>query len=492
VVFFWKRRTHRTDKQQRIVILGAGFAGVYTALRLDKTLARDPDIEVVLVSRDNFLLFTPMLHEVATGEIGPTDIVNPLRKLLQCVDLFIGEVESIDLLGKTVTVSHGDGHHHHQLVYDQLVLALGASTNFFNLPGLQERALTMKSLGDAIHLRNHIIKNLEEADFECRTDLRESLLTIVVAGAGFAGVETIGGLNDFVRESLPFYPHLKEDMLRLVIVDAGPAVLPELSPKLGAYARKKLARRKIEIVLNTKVESVSDQYVKLSNGATIRTNTLIWTGGNAPHPLLSTLPCQKERGRPLTNEFLEVPEWPGVWAAGDCAVIPDPRTGKPYPPTAQHALRQGNVLARNLEAAIRGGTKRPFVFSMLGQLAAIGRRTGVASILGLNFSGFLAWFLWRTIYLSKLPRLEKKIRVALNWTLDLFFSKDLVRFSTAGALTGAQPHGAGSGPGATEHSTERRGPVDTSLAGSATCQLLAVHSTGVPDVRDLAEDGGMA
>jgi NADH dehydrogenase len=242
-------------------------------------------------------------------------------------------------------------------------------------------------------------------------------------------------------------------------VDAGPAVLHELSPKLGAYAQKKLAGRKIEILLSTKVESVTDQEVKLSNGTSIRTNTLIWTGGNAPHPLLSTLPCQKERGRPVVNDFLEIPEWPGVWAVGDCAAIRDPRSGKLYPPTAQHALRQGKVLARNLRATIRGGAKKPFVFSMLGQLAAIGKRTGVANILGLNFSGFVAWFLWRTIYLSKLPRLEKKIRVALNWTLDLFFSKDLVRFSTARAPAIAQQHGAECFASATGDSAERQGQL---------------------------------
>ena len=460
--FFWKRRKETKDKRQRIVILGGGFAGVCAALRLEKTLARDPGVEVLLISRENFLLFTPMLHEVATGELAPTDIVNPLRKLLRRVRLFLGEVESIDLPGKSVMVSHGDSRHHHELTYDHLVLALGASTNFFNLPGLQERSLTMRSLGDALRLRNHLIKNLEEADFECCADLREALLTVVVAGAGFAGVETIGGLNDFVRESLKFYPQLEEEMLRFVLVDAGPAVLPELSPKLGSYAQKKLARRKIEIVLNAKVESVSDEGVKLSNGATIKTNTLIWTGGNAPHPLLTTLPCQKERGRPLVNEFLEVPEWPGVWAAGDCAAIRDPRTEKLYPPTAQHALRQGKVLAHNLEAAIRGGTRKPFVFSMLGQLAAIGRRTGVANILGLNFSGFIAWFLWRTIYLSKLPRLEKKIRVALNWTLDLLFSKDLVRFSTVRAPAVAQHHGTENVPGMADVPAERQGQLTRS------------------------------
>jgi NADH:ubiquinone reductase (H+-translocating) len=455
-VFFFRNRSKRTtDARQRIVILGAGFAGVHTALRLEKTLARNPDIEIVLVSRENFLLFTPMLHEVVTGELAPTDIVNSLHKLLRRVCLFLGEVESIDLAGRSVTVSHGDGRHRHDLSYDHLVLALGASTNFFNLPGLEQRALTMKSLGDALHLRNHIINNLEQADFECCAEFRESLLTIVVAGAGFAGVETIGGLNDFVRESLKFYSHLKEEMLRFVLVDAGPAVLPELSPELGAFAQEKLARRKIEILLNTRVESVSDQGVKLSPGTTIKTNTLIWAGGNGPHPLLTTLPCQKERGRPVVNEFLEVPEWPGVWAVGDCAAIRDPRTAKLYPPTAQHALRQGRVLALNLRAAIGGGTKKPFVFSMLGQLAAIGKRTGVANILGLNFSGFIAWFLWRTIYLSKLPRLEKKVRVALNWTLDLFFSKDLVEFSAPHPFVAAPQHGAACVPGAAQISIQR-------------------------------------
>jgi NADH dehydrogenase len=272
----------------------------------------------------------------------------------------------------------------------------------------------------------------------------------VVAGAGFAGVETIGGLTDFVREALTFYRHLGEDMLRFVLVDAGPVVLPELSPKLAAYTQKKLARRKIEIMLNTRVESASDQGVKLSNGSPIKTNTLIWAGGNAPHTLLTTLPCQKERGRPLVNEFLEVPEWPGVWAVGDCAAIRDPRTAKLYPPTAQHALRQGRVLALNLRAAMCGGAKKPFVYSMLGQLAAIGKRTGVANILGLNFSGFIAWVLWRTIYLSKLPRLEKKVRVALKWILGLFFSKDIIHYSPARALAVPHQHEAANGPGAAQ------------------------------------------
>ncbi len=256
------------------------------------------------------------------------------------------------------------------------------------------------------------------------------LLTFVVAGGGFAGVETMAAINDFAREALKFYPHLREDQLRMVLVHPGDVILPELGPKLGAYAQRKLAERKVDIRTNTKIIGAGPREVTLDDGSRLLTNTLVWTSGTSPHPLLACLSCQKERGRITVNACLEVPEWPGVWALGDCACVPDPRTGMPYPPTAQHAIRQGKVLAQNITAAVRGGAKRPFEFRTLGLLAAIGRRTGVANILGVNFSGFAAWWLWRTIYLSKLPRLEKKVRVALDWTLDLIFSKDIVQFLT--------------------------------------------------------------
>jgi NADH dehydrogenase len=422
--------------KQRILILGGGFGGLYAALEMEKGLARDPEVEVTLVNRDNFFLFTPMLHEVAASDLDITNIVNPLRKMLRHVKFFQGNVERIDMAAKRVIVSHGiEDFHPHELNYDHLLLALGSITNFFNLRGLKERALTMKTLGDAIYLRNRLIQHLEEADFECCPAVREPLLTFVVAGGGFAGVETIAGINDFLRDALRFYPHLREEMLRVVLVEFAPAILPELGEKLGSYARKKLAERKVEFRLNTKVMGMSDDGIELSDGTTIKTKTLIWTAGTSPNPLLESLPCKKERGRILVNEYMEVPDWPGVWALGDCAVVPDRKAGKPYPPTAQHALRQGKVLAQNIEAVIRGGSKRPFVFSTIGQLAAIGRRTGVARIMGINFSGFIAWLLWRTIYLSKLPRFEKKVRVALDWALDLLFSKDLVQFMTLRAAT---------------------------------------------------------
>jgi NADH dehydrogenase len=251
-------------------------------------------------------------------------------------------------------------------------------------------------------------------------------------------VETIAAVNDFAREALAFYPQLSADTLRMVLVHPGPVILPELSPKLGAYAQQKLAQRHVDIRVNTRVTGVSEHGVALSDGTTIPSHTLVWTAGTSPHPLLETLPCPKERGRLLVNEYMAVPEWPGVWALGDCALVPDRQSGHYYPPTAQHALREGKVVAQNLTAALRGGRQKPFVFATIGQLAAIGRRTGVASILGVNFSGFLAWWLWRTIYLSKLPRFEKKVRVALDWTLDLLFSKDIVQFTTVRAPTVSQ------------------------------------------------------
>lgn len=413
----------------KILILGGGFGGMYAALRLEKTLARDADIEVTIVSRDNFFLFTPMLHEVAASDLEVTDIVTPLRAMLRRVKFFAGEVESIDLAAKRVTVSHGYEQHDHELEYDYLLIALGSTTNFFMLPGVEEQAVTMKSLGDAIHLRNLIISHMEEADAECPGGSND-LMTFVVAGGGFAGVETIGAVNDAVRDSVRRYPRISPESIRMVVVHPGDVILPELGPGLGQYAQHELVARGIEIRNKTRVVEATSQGVKLTDGSFIPCRTLIWTAGTSPHPVVGGLPCDRDRGRICVNEYLEVGKWPGVWAVGDCAVIPDKQSGSPYPPTAQHALREGQVAADNVAAAIRGGPKKPFTFKTLGQLAAIGHHTGVAKVFGIMFSGFIAWWLWRTIYLSKLPTLKKKIRVAFDWTLDLLFPKDLVQFLT--------------------------------------------------------------
>lgn len=403
---------------------------MYAALEFERALARGADLDVTLVNHDNFFLFTPMLHEVAASDLDITNIVSPIRKLLRRVTFFHGEIEAVDLAQKRVGLSHGHEQHCHSLPYDHLVLALGSTTNFFNIPGLASRAFTMKSLSDAIVLRNHLIANLEEADFECGAGFRAPLLNFVVAGGGFAGVETIAAMNDFLREAVRFFPHLREDMLRIILVSAGRIILPELGEKLGTYAQRKLAEQKVEIHANCKVTAVTDHEVTLSDGTMVPTNTLVWTAGISPHALLSTLPCPKAKGRVLVNEYLEVSGWPGVWALGDCALVPDLKTGEYHPPTAQHALREGRLAARNILATIRGDEKKPFLYSTIGLLAPIGKRTGVANILGVNFSGFIAWWLWRTIYLLKLPRFEKKVLVALDWTLDVLFSKDLVHFRT--------------------------------------------------------------
>jgi len=413
-------------RKKRIVILGGGFGGVYAAIHLEKLLARHSAVEICLVSHDNFFLFTPMLHEIAASDLEITNIVNPLRKLLRKVEVLVGDVNQIDLPNKRVLISHGYRNHSLQIDYDHLVIALGSITNFYDVPGLAGLAVSMKSLRDAIQLRAQIIGHLEEANSECNLADRQSLLTFVVAGGGFAGVETVAALNDFVREALPFYPNLSEGMLRILLVHSGPVILPELGESLGRYTQKVLARRGVEIRLNTRVKSMTDDKVFLPRGVPIPCRTLVWTAGIVPSPLVSSLPCAKERGRIVVNQFLRVPDRPDVWAVGDCAFVPDIRNpGKSHPPTAQHAIREGKVVAQNIAAALLGRPLRSFSFRTIGLLASIGRRTGVARIFGFNFSGFFAWWMWRTIYLSKLPGLDKKVRVAFDWTLDLIFPKDV-------------------------------------------------------------------
>lgn len=414
--------------RKRILILGGGFSGAYTARYLEKLLGGVSDIEVAVVSKENFVLFTPMLHEVAGSDLEVTDIVQPLRKMLRHTRIAIASIEAIDPARKQVRVRHPDLPDAYEVAYDHLVLALGAVTNFYHTPGLEEHAFTMKTLGDAIRVRNGIINALELADNQSDETRRRTTLTAVVAGGGFAGAETVGAINDFMREGLQLYPHLTEDMIRVVLVHPGAVILPELGESLGRYAQKKLGERGVEILLNTKVSGFDGETVTLGDGTAISSRMLIWTAGTTPAPVISNLPCALERGRVVVNEYLEVPDLPGVWALGDCALIPDPlNPGKFYPPTAQHAVRQADALAKNIVATLRGEQRRPFEFKVIGLLASIGRRCGVAEILGMRFSGIIAWWLWRGIYLAKLPGFPKKVRVALDWTLDLFFSKNIVQ-----------------------------------------------------------------
>ena len=414
-------------KTRRVVVLGGGFGGVYCAMHLERRLKRQSDVEITLISRDNFFLFTPMLHEVAASDLDITHIVSPLRTLLKRATVLVGDVQAIDVERRRVSMSHGFSRRPHEVEFDHLVIALGSTTNFHGVKSLEQHALTMKTLADAIHLRNRVIGMLEEAESEGPSS-GGGLLTFVVAGGGFAGVETIAALNDFVREALGFYRRLSAKQVRLVLVHAGAEILPELGPELGAYARRKLTGRGVEILLNASVAGVDADSVTLRDGRRISSRVLVWTAGASPHQLLQSLPCPLEHGRIQVHETLAVPGWPGVWAVGDCAVVPDRRTGTAHPPTAQHALREARTAARNIAAVLDGLPTEAFDFRTIGQLAAIGRRTGVARVLGWNFSGFVAWWLWRTIYLTKLPRLDRKIRVAIDWTLDLVFAKDFVQF----------------------------------------------------------------
>jgi NADH dehydrogenase len=419
-------------KKTRVVIAGGGFAGLYAAMQFDKRLARRADIEVTLISRENFILFTPMLHEVAAGDLYPGDIVNPLRRILRHVKFVESDVCAVDLSGRIVGCRGGMADRELNFEFDHLLLTLGSETNFFDMDGVRDWAVTMKTLSDAALLRNRMVSLLEEANLQTDEAARRQLLTFVTAGGGFSGTETTGAVNDFVRETVRYYPQLHEELIRVVMVHPGNFILPELGEELGSYAERKLRERKVEVIKGPRVANYDGAVVTLSDGTSIPAATLIWTAGVEPSPVIASLPCQKERGRLLVNEDMSVPGVIGLWAAGDCAAIPDVKggTGKFYPPTAQHGLREGVIVAKNIEAAILGGRPKPFRFAMLGQLASIGHRTGVAMMFGIKFSGFIAWWFWRSVYLMKLPRLAKKLRVMASWTLDLFFGQDIEQMIT--------------------------------------------------------------
>ena len=356
--------------------------------------------------------------------------MNPIRRMLKRMQFVQADVRSIDLDAKRVHCTRDLRLVPLDLDYDHLVLALGSETNFFGMQGVAENAVTLKTLGDAALLRARVLAILEMASLEPDASVRKRMLTFLVAGGGFAGVETIGAINDLVHDALRYYPQLAPQEVRVVLIHPGEFVLPELGEKLGRYAQQKLAERGVEIFPRTKVTGYVNSLVAVSSGEAVPATTLIWTAGVTPNPVIAQLPCKSEKGRVVVDEFLEVPGFAGLWAIGDCAAVPDANTGGPQPPTAQHALRQARHAAKNIEAVLAGRQKKPFRFSTIGQLASIGHRHGVANILGMNFSGFIAWFLWRSVYLLKLPRLAKKTRVALSWLLEMIFSKDLEQMLT--------------------------------------------------------------
>ena len=416
-----------------LLILGGGFGGVAAAQRLEQLLARDRTVRVTLVSQSNYLLFTPMLAEVAASGLEPQHISAPVRAALTRTQFRRAEIDAIDVTAQTVSVRPTPTSPAEMLRYDHLILALGSVPHYYGLPGLETHTFALKSLDDATRLRNHVIGLLEQADVEISPVERARQLTFVVAGGGFAGTEMIAELHDLVHSVRRFYPRVQPADLRFVLVHSGARILPELSASLAEYAQRKLEARGIEFLLNTRVAGARADAVALVGGREIPTHTIVWTAGNQPHPLLRTLPCERNpAGAVRAASSLEVTGLRNVWAVGDCAQIPDVYSkGKSCPPTAQHAIRQGAVAAENVVAALHGRRPKPFRFRTIAVLVALGHRTAVAEVRGWKFSGLLAWFMWRTLYLSKLPGLEKKVRVALDWMLDFIFTRDIALTTTA-------------------------------------------------------------
>ena len=426
--------------KKKIVILGGGFAGVECARQLESEFGNNSEIELVMVSEDNFLLFTPMLPQVASGMIETRHIVLPIRTVCKKTKFYEGRVKNIDPYGKLVTLWGTGDKRSISIHYDFLVVALGSETNFFGMADVEKNAYTMKTLNDAVMLRNRVIDMLEQAENETNPILRKSFLNFVVVGGGFAGIETAGELMDLLLDARKHYPTIHKEDLKVIVLEALGMILPGFNTKLADFAKEKMIERGIDIRLKTAVTSFDGNEVttKLldenpkdsvdeSKIDSIVTKTLIWTAGVTPVNTIKRSMFKTDKGKVIVNDYLEVTEFPGVFAIGDCALYLDPETQRPLPPTAQIAEAQAKIAAKNLIALIKNSEKEKFVYHSKGQMAIIGKRSGIATFLGMNISGFWAWLIWRNVYLSKITTLDKKIRVFLDWTIDLFFDRDISR-----------------------------------------------------------------
>jgi NADH dehydrogenase len=404
------------------LILGGGFAGSWVARLLGKRGA-----EATIICPENFVLFTPLLPEAASGTLEPRHVVVPLRMMCPRSELLLGRVTVVDREGRAVTVETEGGSL--EVTYERLVIALGAVSRALPIPGLAEHGHGFKDLADAIALRNHVLRQLELADARVERGVAVRHLTFVFVGAGYAGVEALAELSDLVRDAMRYYPRLRKIPPRWMLVDAAPSILPEIPTKLGEYAARELTSRGVEIRVGTTLEALDADSALLSGGERVDTNTLVWTAGVRANPLLAQLDLPlDDQGRVRVDRFLRLEGSDDAWALGDCARVPNEATpGTPDPPTSQHALRQARALARNLS-----GSPRPYRYRMLGQVATLGRYRGVADILGLPLRGFLGWFVTRTYHLSQLPLFSRKLRVVVDWTVALFFRRDIAELGTLG------------------------------------------------------------
>jgi NADH dehydrogenase len=408
-----------------IVILGGGFAGIAVASRLERRL-RPAEAELTLIARENFTLFTPMLPEVCSGAIDVRHVVTPIRSQLRRTRFILADVEMLDVRERAVTYTHTLTGDRETLSYDHVVLALGSATSTFGLPGVAERSFALKTLEDAAILRNRLVWLLELGDSIGESEARKRLLTIAVVGGGFTGVEAAGEIADLFRGVLRFYPHLAPDDIEVVLLEAGTTLLPGLPSRMGSYAARALAARGVRIVTGDGVKQADDAGLLLQSGRRIETATIVWSAGVKPTSTVAATSLPKtKRGAVVVREDLRVGDFPNVWAAGDCAAIPDGAGGH-YPLTAQHAIREGPRLADNVVAVLRGKETKPFRFTALGMMASLGAHKAVAQLPGNRvLTGFVAWFLWRTYYLLRLPGYDRKLRVAFDWTLDLLFPRDV-------------------------------------------------------------------
>ena len=457
-----------TDLKFEVVIAGGGFAGVYCAQALASALGPGCLKRVAIIADHNYMVFQPMLAEVAGSSVSPRHVVNPIRRICPGATVLRGGITAIDLPKSELSLNAGNFTGEVTIGFTHLVLGLGSIVDLSRVPGMPEHAFLMKTVGDAMELRGVIIDRIEEANLQTDEAAIKRLLTFVIVGGGYSGVETAGQILDLIAGINSFYPRIAQRDYRVVLVHSGAHLLPEISESLGHFCEENIRARGVEVILNSRVTSMSASKATLSDGRVIETHTVVSTVGNAPHPVLLDIAkknnLETEKGRLITDPMMRVKGQTNLWAAGDCAAVPMAETGRkkedtaprgesaakpgasPFeqkqycPGTAQFAYRQGLLLGRNIAAALEGGPMKPFTFTGLGELAAIGHHTAVADIFGFKFSGFFAWFMWRTIYLAKLPGLERKLRVMIDWTLDVFFPRDITLLRSRPTETTQEVH----------------------------------------------------
>lgn len=424
---------HKSDfpNIKKILILGGGFGGVNILREVQNMFQNKVNVEISIVNQNNFFLFTPMLPEVASGMIHPRDISIPIRTFCKRAKFYQAVISSIDLEQKLVTISRLFDGKVHALEYDYLILSLGSITNFFGNKNIEKHSFTIKTIEDAIGIRNHSINMLENAGQTSDPDLQQKLMTFTVVGGGFAGVETIAEINHLIREAAArMYPNINPEKINMKLISSKDGILPEVSESLSKKATEYLKKHGVELLTNTKAVDADEDYVLLDNNEKISCATLIWAGGVTVDPVISELKCELGKsGKVQVDKFLRLIGYQNVFALGDCAEVIDQITGKPYPPTAQHAIHQSEVVSHNLKVSLTGKDKmKAFSFQSKGMMATIGKRNAIVSVFGYNFQGIIPWIMWRTYYVLQMPSLGKKIKVVIDWTVDSFFKRDLTSY----------------------------------------------------------------